>query len=448
MVQTQIRGSWRVAATLGALVFAGAGCSALNDDVDGFSGEEWKAIAACAPLASPMPPNPFNRQHDDELVARLGQMFFFDKDSAEPLPADGPLGKKGEVGKHSCVTCHDPNRSFVDSRPGPLSIGRSGTASRRHTPPLVNIGWYDWAGWAGRFDSLVMHGAAASESQGSRLGFAHYVYRKYRDEYNAAFPLTPLDPALDPAAPDAARFPATGRPKANAQAPDGPWEAMTPADQKIILQFMANVGRTYDAYPRKLVTRDSPFERYVNGDHGAISAVAKEGLRLFIGKAGCNDCHSGPILSDNRFHNIGVPAPAGETTPDLGRFADMPGTLSSLFNGAGEYSDDPEAGRRKHLTMNLTDDAMKGAFRTPSLLNIADTAPYFHTGLARTLEEVVRHYNRGGGEPGTFSGPKDARLKPLYLTDMEIAALVEFMQTLTGQVDPQWTEDIAKHDPR
>jgi cytochrome c peroxidase len=445
---TLVRGclkSARARAAVGAFLFVAGGCSAASDDNDGFSDEEWKLIEESAPLATPMPGNPFNNQHADVLVAKLGQRFFFDSASAEPLPADGPLGKKGEIGKHSCATCHDPGKSFVESRPGPLSFGRAGTASKRNTPTLVNLGYYDWAGWAGRFDSLVMHGAGAAESQGSRLGFIHYVYNTYRDEYNAAFPATPLDPALDQAAPDAARFPLTGKPKANAMAADGPWESMTAADQEIVLTFMANVGRTYDAYPRKLVTHGSAFERYVAGDRTALSPSAKKGLGLFIGKAACNDCHHGAILSDNKFHNVGVPSPAGEAAPDMGRFGDMPGTLSSIFNGAGRFSDNPEEGKRKHATMDLADEAMKGAFRTPQLLNIGDTAPYFHTGLAKTLEEVVRHYNKGGGEVGSFPGTKDPRLKPLYLTEGEIADLVAFLNSLTGTVDPEWTQDIGKH---
>ena len=431
-------------AAVGALLFVAGGCSGASGDTDGFSDEEWKLINESAPLATPMPGNPYNNQHADTLVAKLGQMFFFDKASAEALPADGPIGKKGEVGKHNCATCHDPGKSFVELRPGPLSFGRAGTASKRNTPTLVNLGYYEWAGWAGRFDSLVMHGSAAAESRGSRLGFIHYVYKTYRDEYNAAFPATPLDPALDAAAPDAARFPLTGKPKANAMAVDGPWEGMTAADQEIVLLFMANVGRTYDAYPRKLVTHGSPFERYVGGDRAALSPSAKKGLGLFIGKAACNECHVGPILSDNKFHNVGAAAPSGETVPDLGRFGDMPGTLASQFNGAGRFSDNPEEGKRKLATMDLTDEPMRGAFRTPQLLNIADTAPYFHTGLVRTLDEVVRHYNKGGGETGTFPGLKDPKLKPLYLTETEITDLVTFLNALTGTVDPEWTQNTAK----
>ena len=80
-------------------------------------------------------------------------------------------------------------------------------------------------------------------------------------------------------------------------------------------------------------------------------------------------------------------------------------------------------------------DELVGAFRTPTLLNIAETAPYFHTGEAKTLEEVVWHYNRGGGVPGTFAGTKSARLRPLGLTEGEISDLVAFLTSLTGEFD-------------
>lgn len=428
---------------LGAAL-AATGCAELGDDVDGFSSEEWKRIREIEPLATPMPRNPFNRRDTDRAVARLGQMLFFEVDLAEALTADGPTGKAGETGKVGCVTCHDPKRQFIDSRPFPTSHGRTGF-TRRNTPTMVNLGWYEWIGWAGRHDSLMMHGAGVWGTSASVLSYAHYLYRKYRQEYDAAFPDTPLDPALDPAAPDAARFPPTGNPKASPSAPDGPWEKMAPEDQRIVLQIQANLGRVFDAYPRMLVSRNSPFERYVRGDHGALGPAARRGLRLFIGKAACNDCHTGPLLSDGKFHNIGVPDPPG-AQPDLGRFGDMSTMLTSPFSGAGPFSDDREAGRRKHATVQPNDESMKGAFRTPMLLNVAETGPYFHTGLFGTLEDVVRFYNRGGGEPGTYAGTKDPKLVPLGLTEAEITDLVEFLKSLTGAPpDEEWTRDIAKH---
>jgi cytochrome c peroxidase len=428
----------------GALVLlAGAGCSQLGDDTDGFSSEEWKMIEAIQPLSTEMPRNPFNHKDQDDKVAKLGQALFYMTELADAITVEGPTGKVGEKGKLGCVTCHDPNHGFADSRPYPTSHGRTGFL-RRNSPTMVNVGWYEWAGWSGRHDSLVMHGTGVMGTQATPLAIAHYLYAKYRDEYNEAFPETPLDPALDPMAADAARFPPSGGAKASPTAPDGPFEKMTPDDQEIIFRVQYNVGRLWDTYPRKLVSRNSPFERYVAGrDFAALNAQAKEGLRLFIGKAACNDCHNGPIMSDNKWHNIGVPESPTATTPELGRFADMPATLSHRFNGASKYSDDRDAGTAKHMTMPVGDEKMMGAFRTPMLLNIAKTGPYFHTGLAATLKDVVQHYNKGGATEG-FSGEKDPRLKPLGLTDLEVDYLVEFLKSLSGEVDPMWTANITK----
>jgi cytochrome c peroxidase len=274
------------------------------------------------------------------------------------------------------------------------------------------------------------------------------MYKKYKDEYNAIFPEHPLDPALDPASPEASRFPpGPGKPKANAMAPDGPFEMLSDTDKEFVFQFMYNMARVWDTYPRAFLTHGSAFEKYTMGDFAALGPEAKRGLKLFIGKAACNDCHTGPILSDNKAHNVGVANPAGSMTPDTGRMGDLATTFDNQYNGKGRFSDDKEAGLKK-LQANIPakDDmaawnAMNGQFRTPTLLNIAETYPYFHTGQVRTLEEVVRHYNKGGEENG-FSGTKDAKLKPLDLTDAEITDLVAFLGSLTGVVDPDLSKDI------
>jgi cytochrome c peroxidase len=437
-------------------VLVSTGCSSLSgDDHDGFTSDEWKLVLEMQPLGKEMPANPCNHKADDDRVAKLGQMLFFETAWADPLTADGLSGKKGETGKVGCVTCHDQRNFFVDTRADLTSGLRTATSSglgapgRRNTPAMVNLGWNIWTGWTGRFDWLTMHGAGALESATTRLAGAHYVFRKYRAEYDNAFPTTPLDPALDPMAHDADRFPPAGRPKpaptmAVPNPPDGPWEMMDPADQKLILQFMYNIGRAWEAYPRKLATHGSAFERYVTGEGAALGAEAKRGLKVFIGKAACSDCHNGPLLSDGKFHNIGVPTPPG-ATQDNGRFADLPAALTNIFNGAGEFSDDREAGRIKLMTLPTVDDSQKGLFRTPQLLNVEATGPYFHTGQVKTLEEVVEHYNRGGGSSGSFAGVRDPKLRPLLLSDVEKADLVAFLKSLTGNPpDEAWTANIAK----
>ncbi|MES1171735.1 MAG: cytochrome c peroxidase, partial [Bacteroidota bacterium] len=279
---------------LGVAALAAGSCS---KDVEGFSTEEWSRVKLIEPLSTAMPANPYDDRADDDEVAKLGQKLFFEKELAEGITVAGPSGAMGETGKVGCVTCHD-TKYFTDSRPFPQSHGR--TWLSHNTPSMVNLGWFKWTLWTGTFDSLMAHGAGAWGTSATPLVQAHFLYRKYRDEYNRLFPETPLDPALDPTAPDAARFPATGGAKANAAAADGPFEKMTKADQWKIHQIRANLAKIFDAYPRKLVTRNSAFEKYVKGtdrSEASFSNRAKNGLKLFIGKASCIDCHNGPLLS-------------------------------------------------------------------------------------------------------------------------------------------------------
>jgi cytochrome c peroxidase len=379
-------------------------------------------------------------------------MLFFERDFSGPIRVDGSSGRVGEVGKVACVSCHDPRRYFIDSRTtAGVSHGVAFTA--RSAPSLVNVAWYDWITWSGKHDSLCMQGANAPEAPtdvgSNRLHYAHVLWDKYRDEYDAAFPATPLPEALDPMHGEATRFPPAGKPKPAPGDPDGPWEMMAPEDRRLVNQIMANVGKATEAYERQLVSRGSPFQRYVEGDRQALEPAAKRGLRLFIGKASCIECHNGPLMSDNKFHNLGLSQAAAPGMQDTGRFGDIPRMISNPFNSAGEFSDDREAGQRKLMGLNPPDPATVGQFRTPSLHHVAETAPYMHDGSLKTLDDVVRFYHAGGGEPGTFPGNRDIKLSgKLGLTDDDRADLVAFLRSLTGQPVPEeWARDTAKHGP-
>lgn len=152
------------------------------------------------------------------------------------------------------------------------------------------------------------------------------------------------------------------------------------------------IARAIADFERTLISSEAPLDRYLLGDRQAMSSQAVEGMKLFMGKADCMKCHDGAQLTDNGFHNIGL---RGE---DEGRFKVVPVK------------------------------AMTGAFKTPTLRNIALTAPYFHDGSASTLEEVVAHYDRGG----IVKDNLDPVIKPLHLTEAEKSALVAFMRALTG----------------
>jgi cytochrome c peroxidase len=408
---------------------------------DGFSAEQWELVLELEPLKGPPPENPFNEYATDSAAAALGHKIFFDPAFSSEIRLPGPSGEVGEAGKVACTTCHDPNRYFADPRPtGGMSHGTGYT--ERNTPSLVNVAYYEWFNWGGRADTLATQGGGTLETTtngaSTRLYVAHLVYDNYKDEYEAIF--GPLDPALDSAHPEAARFPPSGRAKSSPDAPDGPWEMMTGDDRAVVNRIMANIGKMFEAYERNLIGGSSPFSRYIQDPETAeFSPAARRGLELFIGKAACNECHRGPVLSDNRFHNIGVTQVFDEYTPvvDEGRFEDVPALLRSSWNAAGSYSADPEAGAEKLAALDPEDESTKGKFRTASLLNVAETAPYFHNGSAASLEDVLWHYDIGGGDPGSFAGSMDAKMHQLGLSNAEVSDLIAFLQTLTGEQPPE-----------
>lgn len=148
------------------------------------------------------------------------------------------------------------------------------------------------------------------------------------------------------------------------------------------------------AFERTLISKDSDYDRYLRGEKKSLSESAKRGMNLFFGKAMCSECHTGPDFTDGDFHNIGLPI-----TNDVGR-----------------------------AKISLTSkDTRK--FKTPTLREVANTAPYFHNGQFETLEQVIAFYNAGGGED-TY---KDPLKKPLNLNAQEQKDLVEFLKALSGR---------------
>lgn len=146
------------------------------------------------------------------------------------------------------------------------------------------------------------------------------------------------------------------------------------------------------AYERTVLSGDAPYDRFKAGDATALSESAQRGLKLFTGKAHCSACHSGPNFSDSAFHNVGVSIHAD--SPDVGRFA-----ISHL-------------------------EGDRGAFKTPTLREIARTAPYMHDGSLATLEDVVAYYDKGG----TPNPQLDEEIFPLKLTAAERGDLVTFLR--------------------
>lgn len=421
---------------------ATGGGGGADGGVDAGSPEDWTADElALARTLTPLPAvpaDPTNAFADDAAAATLGQRLYFDKSYSGALVVgadggNGGLGAVGETGKVACVSCHG-SAAGDDARTTPNNVSLGTDYGTRNALPVVNASFNKWTNWGGRFDTQWSLPLAVAENarimKSSRLAIAHLLFDKYRADYDAVFPV-PLDPALDPAATDAARFPPSGKPKASASDPDGPWEMMTAGDRAIVNRIFVNYGKALAAYMRKHVSRDAPFDRFVAGDAQALSASARRGFKVFAGKGRCATCHSGPNFSDDAFHALGVPQ-TGPRVPavDTGRYGDLPGLLASGFNGASSYSDAPDAGALK-LAGLAQGPEMLGQFRTRSLRGLTASAPYMHSGQFATLEEVVDFYDDGGGEV-VDGGVRDGLLQPLGLTADEQADLVAFLRSLEG----------------
>jgi len=158
-----------------------------------------------------------------------------------------------------------------------------------------------------------------------------------------------------------------------------------------------NIARAIASFERTLIARHSPFQRYVDGDGKALSRAAKRGFELFRGKAQCAACHTPPLLTDNAFHNIGVPQ-VGPLKEDEGRYA------------VSKDKDDT------------------GAFKTPSLYNSASFTFSMHDGAFSTMRQVMEHYNKGGDAKNPH---QDDFIQPLHLSRKEVSDLIAFMKSLT-----------------
>lgn len=293
------------------------------------------------PLVVPFPvENPYTAEK-----AALGEKLFFD-------PALSGAGDR------SCASCHRPDAAFSDGLPRGVAI--DGTQLDRRTPSLFDLAWGQTFFWDGRSGTLEAQALMPIQDEREmhhdpiRIAAALTKAAEYRADFARAFPETP-----EP----------------------------TPA----------TISKALATYERTLLTRESPFDRWVMGDEAALSEAAKRGFAIFNGPAACSECHSGWALTDNGFHDIGLPG----ADPGRGRVLGQP--------------------------------ELEFAFKTPSLRDVARRGgPYMHDGSLQTLEEVIDHY--------TKDFPKRPSLSPdlhsIRLTAEEKKDLLAFLQALDGDGDP------------
>jgi cytochrome c peroxidase len=277
---------------------------------------------------------------------RLGRELFFDK----------RLSRDETV---ACATCHDPDRAFTDDKP--LAVGVFGRKGNRRVPTLVNRAYGKGFFWDGRIPTLeeqVVQPILNDKEMDMTL--EEVVARlKSDDRYRTRFRET------------------FGEGEINGE----------------------KVAWALASYVRTILSGSSPYDRYVLGDPDALSEEARRGLAIFRGKGNCTDCHLGPNLSDERFHNPGIAWRDGRLR-DVGRYK---------------------------ITGIEKDN---GAFKTPTLREVARKAPYMHDGSLATLEEVVEFYSRGGNRNPNL----DPEILPLELTPAEKRSVVSFLQSLAGDL--------------
>ncbi|MGR8929090.1 MAG: cytochrome c peroxidase [Gammaproteobacteria bacterium] len=325
-----------------------------------------------------------------------------------PIPPDNSLTSgKLELGRKlfydrrlslnstfSCAICHVPEQGFSNNEMA-TAVGIEGRSVRRNTPSLYNVGYAQILFHDGRENTLEQQVwgplLAHNEMGNPSIG---YVIEKlknaadYRGHFEKAFNKGPS---------------------------------------------METVGQALASYQRTLNSADSPFDRWHFGEQNqAITDEAKHGFELFAGKAGCNHCHTieknAALFTDQKRHNTGVGyAGAMQKTAKTQKIQVAPGVYLDVASESLKGLDTNKPNDLGYYEISQ-DPADRWTYKTPSLRNVALSAPYMHDGSLATLEDVVRFYN-DGGVPNENLSPL---IKPLGLSDSEIAELVAFLQSLTG----------------
>jgi cytochrome c peroxidase len=307
-----------------------------------------------------------NKTSGDKFNQRveLGRLLFFD-----PI-----ISGNSDI---SCATCHHPDLGFTDSRGQSMGKGghglgpnrEGGDVLRRGSPTLWNSGFNYKQFWDGRAADLEEQAAGPITNENEMAAKPEDVVKKLRAirEYSSRF-----DTAFG--------------------GNDG--SAIS----------LDSVTKAIAAFERTLTANNSPFDRFVAGDHDALTASQRRGFNLFrSGKTRCFECHGMPTFNNPDFKVIGVPDLAGQP-PDYGR--------SEIAGG----------------------DGYKRAFKVPTLRNVVLTAPYMHNGRFTTLEQVLDFYAKGGGPGAGLETPNlDDKIRPYEITAQEKEDLIAFLASLTDE---------------
>jgi len=333
-------------------------------------------VSPLAPLGEvPIPSD--NKQTDAKV--ELGKLLFFDP----------RLGGDASV---SCASCHAPEQGWAFAED--ISRGYPGSVHWRNSQSVINSAYLGKLFWAGSAASLekqapsAAKGAVAGNGENDIMEARLALIPSYRNRFKNIF-----------------------------------------GDEWPLID---NAWRAIAAFERTLVQTDTPIDKYLKGDTGALSEQQVRGKQLFEGKAGCLSCHNGALASDQAYYNIGVPPNPRWEEDGL---AQITFRYELYAKGVSE-----EMYRKTKadpgLYFRTKNDWDKGKFRTPPLRYTLYTAPYMHNGAFYTLEEVIDFYNAGGvtedGRTTDFPASKSELIQPLGLSDQEKEDLVAFLESFSG----------------
>jgi len=359
----------------------------------------------------PLPDDPSNDYDTDPKAARLGELVFHDERFSE----------NGDV---SCASCHEKDQVFQDGLPRAegLEVGP------RRTMPLIGAAYNDWFFWDGRKDSLWSQALGPIENpleHGiSRTRTVYLVAEHYKRAYETVFGSLPELPG---------GYPEKARPTEENATASRAWQSIDKHHRDLINVVYANIGKAVAAYVRTILPEPAPFDRFVRAlaqgnrekADSILSRKQQHGLKIFKGRGGCTSCHTGPLLTNQDFHDTGV-NDMPESEYDAGRAKGIPKVQHDRFNCLGAYSD---AGERDCMALRYMDtstEKYRQAFKTPTLRSVTDRPPYFHAGQAETVREVITFYIEESEE--------NPELEHLELTEGDVDALVAFLESLSGPV--------------
>jgi len=380
----------RAAVLLAALTGSAAAAGEPPPSV-AFTPQETHRILQHGPWPQPKVSDPSNRASGDPRAIALGRALFFDP----RLSANGAV---------ACSSCHVPAKAWTDGRARAIGLA----PLDRNAPSVVNARLLRWFSWDGGADSVwsqalrAMLSPSEMGASAAQIGGVLRADRRLACLHEATF--------------------GAGRDDT---------------------QAMVDAAKAIAAFVATLASGRTPFDDFrdalARGERRAAArypAAAQRGLKMFVGKGNCRMCHFGPNFTNGEFHDIGVPFLVAPGRVDPGRHGGIKRVLADPFNLLGSFNDDASgvaATKTRHVELQ---HANFGQFKTPSLRNVALTAPYMHDGRFATLRDVVRHYSELDMERIHTHG--EQLLRPLKLTDGESNDLIAFLESLT---DPSATAE-------